>query len=400
MKNEIKQLSLVERWELDIEAYKKGAKVLVSTPQCKQCRYKFKSNALHCGNYQEKTKPKYVMFPSKECPKFNADAPMEIEIKNQKDEKLFGGIFGLCVGDALGVPVEFISRDVRKKDPVQEMRAYGTYHQHFGTWSDDTSLTLCLMDSLIHECTLEKVVENFIGFYTKAKFTPHGEVFDIGISTKNAIEKMIRGVIPLKCGGSDESENGNGSLMRILPLVFYVKDMSLEKQKGIIEKISSLTHAHKRSKLACIIYVAFAIELLNGVKKQEAYVKAIQSIKQYHLEEYEQELIYFERITNKKLETLKESDISSSGYVVHTLEAALWTFLTTNSYSDAILRAINLGEDTDTVAAISGGLAGIYYGVSSIPDNWLQCLARKEEIYEMIMAFNETLENGKNETTI
>lgn len=145
MSKEKKQLSLIERWELDIESYKNGAtQILTCTPQCEKCRYFIKGNALHCEIYDNDNKPKYVLFPSKECPRYESIELIEVEINNQYDSKMFGGLFGFCVGDALGVPVEFSTRDERKIDPIKEMRAYGTYHQPFGTWSDDTSLTRVL----------------------------------------------------------------------------------------------------------------------------------------------------------------------------------------------------------------------------------------------------------------
>lgn len=139
MSKEKKQLSLIERWELDIESYKNGAtQILTCTPQCEKCRCFIKGNALHCEIYDNDNKPKCVLFPSKECPRYESIELIEVEINNQYYSKMFGGLFGFFVGDALGVPVEFSTRDERKIDPIKEMRAYGTYHQPFGTWSDDT----------------------------------------------------------------------------------------------------------------------------------------------------------------------------------------------------------------------------------------------------------------------
>ena len=126
---------------------------------------------------------------------FGGSEPEEhfIHAGNIRELRLYQGLFGFCVGDALGVPVEFSDRCKRKADPVREMRAYGTYHQPAGTWSDDTSLMLCLIDAVNQGYSIQKAADNFVDFYKNGAFTPYGEVFDIGISTREAIEKMCGG---------------------------------------------------------------------------------------------------------------------------------------------------------------------------------------------------------------
>lgn len=382
-------MPLSERWALDVEFYSKNKpQVLTAFPQCEQCRYIIKGNALFCEKYKEQRKPKYVMFPKKECPEFESDDLLKIEWRNRQEEMLYSGMFGFIAGDALGVPVEFTSREDREKDPVNEMRAYGTYHQPFGTWSDDTSLTLCLIASIVDGFTIENLAGKFINYYQKSFLTPYGEVFDIGITTRDAIEKMAQGVPPKQSGGDRERDNGNGSLMRVLPLAYYLKDAGFQNRMKLIEDVSSLTHAHKRSKLACIIYVEFAIHLLNGKDKKEALSDTVDDVFRHCSTSYKDEIKFYSRILNGGLELLPEERINSSGYVVDTLEAVLWSFMTTDCYANAVLRAINLGGDTDTIAAITGGIAGIYYGFESIPQNWIQCLARKKEIHQMLKDFN------------
>ena len=145
MNKESRQLSLVERWKLDIKAHKEGGNLKKSSPQCELCKYFIKGDALHCEIYKNEKKPKYVMFCYKECPSFTSSDLLEINIIDNESDRLYGGIFGFCVGDMLGVPVEFSSRQERKNDEIKELRAYGTYNQPFGTWSDDTSLMLCLI---------------------------------------------------------------------------------------------------------------------------------------------------------------------------------------------------------------------------------------------------------------
>jgi ADP-ribosyl-[dinitrogen reductase] hydrolase len=172
-------------------------------------------------------------------------------------DKIFGGIFGLIVGDALGVPVEFVPREVLKKNPVTDMIGYGTYNQPPGTWSDDSSLTLCLVDSLCNGFNLNDIAKKFIKWYEEAYWTPFGEVFDVGNTTRIAINNLIYGIPPEKAGPSDEKSNGNGSLMRILPISFYVKNLDLDEQFDIPHKVSSITHGHPRSLIACGYYVQF-----------------------------------------------------------------------------------------------------------------------------------------------
>ncbi|WP_294315400.1 ADP-ribosylglycohydrolase family protein [uncultured Chryseobacterium sp.] len=307
------------------------------------------------------------------------------------ENKVKAGIFGVCVGDALGVPVEFRSREQLKRSPVTTMRSMGTHHQPAGTWSDDGSLTLCLADSLYNGYDLEDMALKFLQWYNAEIWTPHGRIFDIGIATSQAIHRIGKGIFPTLCGGNSEFDNGNGSLMRILPLAFYIKDLPIEKRFDTVKEVSSITHGHIRSVLACFIYLELVLELLKGKDKWEAYRIMQQTVRQFlnqHPICSQDEMDKFHRILELKvgdyeldpLYTLQEEEISSSGYVLHSLEASLWCFLNSESYSEAVLKAVNLGEDTDTTGAITGGLAGIYYGFEAIPEEWVEVLARKEDI--------------------
>jgi ADP-ribosyl-[dinitrogen reductase] hydrolase len=293
------------------------------------------------------------------------------------------GIFGVCIGDALGVPVEFRSREQLKRSPVTKMRALGTHHQPIGTWSDDGSLTLCLADSLCNGYDLEDIALKFLQWYNAEIWTPHGRVFDIGIATREAIYKISKGYKLVLCGGTSEYDNGNGSLMRILPLLFYIKNLPIEQRFDITKEVSSITHAHIRSILACFIYLEFLLEILNGSEKFEAYQKMKSTVRNF-LDNNgncsQDELYKFERILNNNIYDYEEAKISSSGYVLHSLEASLWCLLNSESYSEAVLKAVNLGEDTDTTGAITGGIAGIYYGFENIPEDWVSELVRKDDI--------------------
>lgn len=304
------------------------------------------------------------------------------------------GIFGVCVGDALGVPVEFRSREQLKCSPVTAMRAFGTHHQPLGTWSDDGSLTLCLADSLCGSYDLESISLKFLQWYNEEIWTPHGTVFDIGIATSQAIHRIGKGTLPTLCGGTTEFDNGNGSLIRILPLLFYIKDFPITKRFDTVKEVSSITHGHIRSVLACFIYLELALEILKVKDKWEAYRNMQQTVREFldHNPICSQnEMDKFHRILELKvnnydiafLHTLDEQEISSGGYVVHSLEASLWCFLNSEDYAEAVLKAVNLGEDTDTTGAITGGIAGIYYGFESIPKEWIDVVARREDIEKL-----------------
>ena len=185
-------------------------------------------------------------------------------------EKIFAGVIGLCVADAIGVPVEFKSRESLMHNPVTTMLGHGTYDQPPGTWSDDTSMTLCLLDSLTNKLDYTHIMQKFLSWYEGAEYTSHGVVFDIGIATSKALSRFAQGTPALNCGGTSEYDNGNGSIMRILPLAFYLRSRfgntytdNIEAFE-IIHNVSSLTHAHKRSLIACGIYLSVAEYLLES----------------------------------------------------------------------------------------------------------------------------------------
>lgn len=280
-------------------------------------------------------------------------------------------ILGLAVADALGVPVEFRARTELDRDPVTGMRGYGTHHMPAGTWSDDTSMTLCALEALAREeFSWDAVMRNFAGWYADAEFTATGELFDIGISCRSAIRNYTeRHLEPLSCGMTGERENGNGSLMRILPFALYAPE-----DLDFIETASDLTHAHRRSEMACGVYALLLSGILSGGKR--GVPAALKQAEARYGGEKEWEN-YAPLLT---VEGRSRDSIRSSGYVVHTLEAALWCLLTTENYRDCVLKAVNLGEDTDTVAAAAGGLAGALYGVEGIPREWLDALLGRELI--------------------
>lgn len=293
-------------------------------------------------------------------------------------------MIGHAVGDALGVPVEFASREELENAPVTDMEGYGTYPMPAGAWSDDTSMALAALDSLAKgRADWDEIMQNFGRWLSEDAYTPTGECFDAGRTCVSAILNYFKNKMPYnKCGESDEHSNGNGSLMRIHPFVLYayVKELPFAEWIDLIKSASSLTHAHERSVLGCLIYAFILLHLCNE--------QSIGSLKlglrraECHLREYK-EISHYQRIFEPDFDKLPTDEIKSSGYVVDTLEAALWCLLTTDNYKDCVLKAVNLGDDTDTVAAVAGGLAGALYGYDAIPEEWRNTLIKREYIEEM-----------------
>jgi ADP-ribosylglycohydrolase len=184
-----------------------------------------------------------------------------------------GVLFGASIGDALGVPVEFKSRDYLKQNPVNDMIGYGTYNKAPGTFSDDSSLTFCLAEALTKNFNLKIIADNFIKWAKYAHWTADGVVFDIGIATRKAINNLSKGIDPELAGGTSEYDNGNGSLMRISPLLFYIYKMPISERFEIIKKVSSITHGHIRSVISCFYYLEFMLGILNDNNLFNVYNK-------------------------------------------------------------------------------------------------------------------------------
>ena len=303
-------------------------------------------------------------------------------------------LLGLAVGDALGVPVEFLSRAARLKDPVTDMRAFGTHHQPAGTWSDDSSLTFCLAESLARpggrsgEPNLADFAQRSINWLDNSYWTAHGKTFDVGNTTRTAINRLRHGTTPTAAGPRSEEDNGNGALMRILPLAFHetwrAKKLDLNAAWQLTEDVASVTHGHPRSTLGCLLYLLVARGLLAGLTPTDAFLQ-MRQLADYWLENGNNrpvsEVKYYQWwVLSGTLPDQPESKIASSGYVVHTLEAALWCLLRHDSYAATVLAAVNLGDDTDTTGAVAGGLAGLAYGEAGIPAEWLAVLARRADI--------------------
>ena len=305
-------------------------------------------------------------------------------------KKINDGILGLIVGDALGVPVEFQKRSDLGKNPVTKMSGYGTYHQPPGTWSDDSSMTLCTADELSKGYDLDSITQSYVRWIFDAHWSPRGQVFDYGGTTMAALEKVKKGIPLTEAGEKDEYSNGNGSLMRILPLLYVTLQMEDRKERfKIIREVSAITHAHLRSCLACFYYLEFAAHLVKekDATPVDAYAAANATFEKlvFELNVDQQEIEKFHRLLSGDIQELPEDEIRTEGYVIYTLEASIWGLLNTNNYKEAVLRSVNLGEDTDTTGAVTGGLAGLYYGREAIPQEWIEQLARLKDIEEVLV---------------
>ena len=245
-------------------------------------------------------------------------------------------IYGLAVGDALGVPYEFMPRGTFE---CTDMIGYGTHGQPAGTWSDDTSMTLATCDSIreLGHIDASDMRDKFVSWITRGEYTIDG-VFDYGGTTARALHTGK--------GGSGERDNGNGSLMRIAPLAF------VDATDDEICEVSAITHAHRTSAESCVTFIGLLRSVMDGALPSWVF----------------------------QLKDAPERGIRSGGFVRDTLKAATWCFINTNSYEDCVLAAVNLGDDTDTTAAVAGALAGTAYGIDAIPREWIDSLRGKELI--------------------
>lgn len=303
-------------------------------------------------------------------------------------------VYGFVVGDAIGVPIEFEDRKKLMNNPVTSMKGYGSYDVPEGTWSDDTSMTLATMDSIIQQkgkINYNDMADKFCNWLNNADYTATNEVFDIGITTKYALIRYWDDKSDATtCGGTDLNENGNGSLMRMLPIALYcyykkLKDIEILE---IVKKASSITHAHEISIMGCYIYVRYIMFILYKKDKYASYsmIKCLD----YNMFSKETKDVYA-RIINSDISKVELSSIKSSGYIVDTLETVLWVILNCNSYNESIIGAINLGGDTDTIGAITGSIAGLLYGYNKISDRWINKLKNRKLLDTIIENFEQVL---------
>lgn len=317
-----------------------------------------------------------------------------------ENDRLINSILGFIIGDVMGVPIEFVDRKKLINNKVVDMLEYGSHNMPKGSWSDDSSMIIATIKSIIDNkgnIDYIDIMNNFMLWVEKGEFTPNNRTFGIGRTTLRALgnyknrNKIEIYNNPVNCGLNSFNDNGNGSLMRILPisLYCYYKKYNDNEIYDVIKNISSLTHSHEISVLGCFIYTLFTIKLLSKLNKNECY----KYIKEYEYDKYfsKDSISKYSRLLNNDITTLDIDNISSLGYVVDTLEAVIWCFMNSNDYSESIITAINLGNDTDTIGALVGGLSGIYF--NEVNDIWLNDIKKKDYLIDLCNKYIKVL-NG------
>ena len=304
------------------------------------------------------------------------------------------GIIGFVVGDAMGVPLEFCMREKLMQKPTTEMLGYGSHNVPKGAWSDDSSMTLATVDAIIKDngVNFNTIANNFLEWVKNAKYTSTDRVFDIGRTCLRAIGRYEnKKDVAEKCGGTSEMDNGNGSLMRMLPLVYYcyAKEMNEKEIYKLVKNVSSITHRHEISIMGCFIYVMYGIALLKNKNLTQAY-RTVKKIK-YNTYFTDKTINRYYRLLRKNINKYSLDEIKSTGFIIDTLEATIWVLLNTKTFNQAIIGAINLGNDTDTVGACVGGIAGLYYGLENINKTWQSELLKYDYIVDLCNKFNKVL---------
>lgn len=299
-------------------------------------------------------------------------------------------ILGFIIGDAMGMPVEFKSRYTLMHDPITKMTDNDYDDIPKGAWTDDTAMTLATMDSITQTGTIDKfdLIERFTEWIKNGKYTASNKVFDIGLSTARAIAKYELEKNPDTCGGLEYNDNGNGSLMRMLPVAYYCYINKLNDDEIIqaVRDASKVTHAHDVSIMGCYIYVRYIIFLLTHKDKYASYnmIKCLDYSMFNEIARNE-----YNRLLTENIQNIDIDNIDSGGYVKSTLESVIWTILNCENFKQSIIGAISLGGDTDTIAAITGSIAGIIY--NEVPEEWLNEIYNLDYALEFIDKFEEKM---------
>jgi ADP-ribosylglycohydrolase len=300
-------------------------------------------------------------------------------------DRLAGAVWGHLVGDAVGVPYEFMSASYISN---VEFGVTGTHRQPPGTWSDDGALMLATLDSLLRDGTNEDTrfdasdqAQRFLAWADKGAYTPDGDGrFDIGNATSAGLSAVRRGTPAEKAGGTDERSNGNGSLMRILPLALVERDVDDETLVEHAHRSSAITHGHPYSKATCALYVLVARRLIGGSPRARALEDARARLR-VNYQARPDSSTWLDALDH--IETYPTR--SGSGYVVNAFRSAWDALAGATAYRDTIERAVRYGNDTDTTACIAGGLAGLRWGIDGIPAEWLAGM-RGRDIVEPLIA--------------
>lgn len=301
---------------------------------------------------------------------------------NGLDDRLAGGLFGLLVGDALGVPYEFTHPDEVPDQRFIEMTPPADFHRAHrgvpaGTWSDDGAQALCLLESLLKRDRFDVAdfAERLVAWYERGHLAVDARVFDVGVQTTTALRALMGGVPPLQAGPAEERHNGNGSLMRVLPLALWHLGSDEELVRDAYLQ-SHVTHAHARSRVCCALYSLWARRTLTN-----------------HAAPWDDAVATIRRIIDRDSPEAEALELhvrpdevpvgQGSGYVVDTLRSARMVSAT-GSYEAAVRAAIALGNDTDTTACVVGGIVGLRDGYSAIPQRWRDALRGRELVAPLL----------------
>ncbi len=302
----------------------------------------------------------------------------------EKRDRIAGGFYGLLIGDALGVPYEFQQADqlppYEEIDMIPPAGFKRTYPQvETGTWSDDGAQALCLLDSLLSrkEFSLDSFSNMLLDWYENGSWAVGNEVFDVGVQTAWALYAYKTGLPARECGLVRPEGKGNGALMRVLPLALWQEDRKKLVQDAHLQCL--ITHGHICNQVCCALYCLAAKALLDGRNAREAIGEAVAGLREIYrdMPEYEQELEW-------SIRPGASWEGNGTGYVVDCLRSAFMILERTSGYEEAVKQAVLLGNDTDTTACVTGGLAGILYGFRGIPETWLFGLREREKAAKLL----------------
>ena len=309
------------------------------------------------------------------------------------------GLIGLAVGDAFGVPVEFLSREEVQKINLQDMVGVDSLLSFTsrwselipkGAWSDDTSMTIATMSSIIEnyaQIDYDDIMYQFLRWWGIGEYSSLDFPFGLGLTIGKALDRYKKGTPAIQCGGTNIRDNGNGALMRMFPFSMYciLKNYSDEETLKLIRKAAGLTHGHEINAMSCFIYTLFLRECIRTRNPERAYNLVFSNAARYYVQLFSEEAVQAHSILlNTNFNRSFDSNcIPESGYVVDSLAIAVYSVLKTNNYEDAIKTAVNFGYDTDTNAAITGSIAGPIYGIDQIPERWKNVLKKREELLHL-----------------
>jgi len=304
-----------------------------------------------------------------------------------KKAEILNSLRVAAVADALGVPAEMKQRGQYQ---LLGMTGEGTWSQPMGSWSDDTSMTLCLIQNILERGSADDLLNKFERYMMFGEWTPRGVTFDVGRTCAHAVRQHAINHVPaVQCGDASEQANGNGALMRIAPLAFSLAKQPVDERIRQSIAMTTITHGHPRAVVGSVIYLEILHELLQGhalpaaLKTVQARVLAVFSAEPV----LAQELAAYQRLLTSGFGQLPVSAIKTSGYVVDTLEAAVWVALNYQDLQTGLLAAVNLGGDVDTIATVAGSLMSVAHPDQPVPADWWQATLNHKLLNKLMVPF-------------